>query len=166
MNFTQTSLREFVEAQPVINTHSHQDLSLERGGLDLEKCFRNSYVAWCGVEWEPTPASRAHLLAKIRFNSYFVWLERALQSLYGLDEPLSAENWERLSERMQAAHRQDDDAFLGRCLAGLDPGQPGQQMFVHGNSFSDVALDRTHHPRSPQYMRCGFKTFRRSSPVK
>jgi len=106
MNPTIAGLQEFIEAQPVVNTHSHQDLSLARGGLDLEKCFRNSYVAWCGVPWEATRASRARLLEKIRLNSYFVWLERALQALYGLSEPLSADNWEILSERLQAAHQQ------------------------------------------------------------
>ena len=64
---------------------------LEQGGLDLEKCFRNSYVTWCGVPWEPTPESRARLLTQIRHNSYFVWFERALRDLYLLEAPLSAE---------------------------------------------------------------------------
>ena len=107
MNQPFANLLEYIEAQPVINTHSHQDLSLARGGLDLEKAFRNSYVAWCGVPWDATPLSRARLLQKIRFNSYFVWLERALQALFGFDEPLSAENWESVSDQMRAAHEQD-----------------------------------------------------------
>ena len=107
MNLIFANLLEFIESQPVINTHSHQDLSLAHGGLDLDKCFRNSYVAWCGVPWDSTSASRAALLQKIRFNSYFVWLERALQSLFGFDEPLSAENWDRWSDQLQAAHGQE-----------------------------------------------------------
>jgi hypothetical protein len=111
-------LLEFIEAQPVINTHSHQDMSLEAGGFDLEKCFRNSYVAWCGVMWEPSAESRARLLREIRFNSYFVWLERALQALHGLDGPLSAANWERVSGRVRAAHQEPGywvDLLRRRC---------------------------------------------------
>jgi hypothetical protein len=99
-------LKEYIATLPVLNSHAHQDLNLDEAGFDLEKLFRNSYVAWCGVTWDDSHDSRRNLLEAIRFNSYFLWTERALQEIYGYAGPLTVDLWDSLSDRIREAHSQ------------------------------------------------------------
>lgn len=101
---TYDELLEYLATLPVFNTHAHQEMALEEGGFTLETLFRHSYVTWCGVPWDSSPGSRKNLLEKIRFNSYFRWTEKAISEIYRFKSPLSANQWEALSEQIQAAH--------------------------------------------------------------
>ena len=50
--------------------------------------------------------SRQNLLEKVRFNSFFVWLQKSLQQLYGINQPLSGALWQEWSDRIQAAYHE------------------------------------------------------------
>jgi len=95
---------ELAEA-PIVSTHEHHRL-LEAGEtVDLAYLFENSYVSWCGGTFGDDEASRAAFLDKVGVNSYFRWLQRALQELYGFDEPITAQNWQTLSDRVSWGHQ-------------------------------------------------------------
>lgn len=101
-------LEDHMKNHPVINTHSHhlQDYRFQR--FNLNTVLRQSYVNWYQVPLKNTYESRANYLEKNRFNSYFVWLEKSLQELYDFNEPLTADNWEEMSSRIEKAHEDSE----------------------------------------------------------
>ena len=102
--------------RPKINTHCHQLPEAERRDFDLDALLRNTYVNWCGVAWDGSAQSRTALLEKVRFNSFFVWLQKGLHGLYGVDEPLTGASWQAWDERIRAAYR--DPAHPAGVLTG------------------------------------------------
>jgi hypothetical protein len=98
-------LYQHMAGQAVINTHAHHLPDSKFAPYDLDILLRNSYVNWCGVSFDSTPESRAHFLERVRYQAYFVWLQKSLQELYGFSEPLSAANWERISEQIRQTHQ-------------------------------------------------------------
>ena len=108
----------YAETRPKIGTHSHQLPGRELLAFDLETLLRNSYVNWCGVSWDDTPQSRQALLDKVRFNSFFVWLQKSLFRLYGDSTPLTVSSWQGWSDRIKAAyqdHSHPRQVLSGRC---------------------------------------------------
>jgi hypothetical protein len=95
----------FIDSRPKISTHCHQLPGRELESFGLEDLLRNSYVNWCGVSWDSSARSRELLLEKVRFNSYFVWLQKSLQHLYGESSLLSASSWQSWSDRIQSAYQ-------------------------------------------------------------
>lgn len=89
-----------------INTHSHHLPDAEFASYNLDFLFRNSYANWCEVSFDSTLESRAHFLERLRYHAYFVWLQKSLQELYALTEPISATNWDQVSAQIQQAHQQ------------------------------------------------------------
>ena len=90
---------------PIQSTHSHHREDEFHSGLTLNALFENSYVQWCGVPVGTTPEAHTEFLEKVRFKSYYVWLEKALQQLYGFSEPITPGNWTAISGRIASAHR-------------------------------------------------------------
>src|SRR5512140_2125549 len=123
----------YVLGSPKISTHCHQLPAQALAGFDLEALLRNSYVNWTGISWDDTPESRVRMIERVRFNSFFIWLQKSLQRLHGTDEPLSAETWTAWDERVKAAYR--------------DPTHPRQ---VLGNScaYRRMLLDAYWQPGS------------------
>jgi len=95
----------FIDSRPKISTHCHQLPDKELRPFDLEALFRNSYVNWCGVSWDSSVRSRETFLDKIRFNSFFVWLQKSLLHLYGENSLLTASSWQDWSDRIQFAYK-------------------------------------------------------------
>ena len=95
----------FIDGRPKISTHCHQLPEQELRPFNLDTLLRNSYVNWCGVAWDESTCGRETFLEKVRFNSFFVWLQKSLQQLYGESSPLTAGSWQDLSERIQYAHQ-------------------------------------------------------------
>lgn len=98
------ALLEYAENRTVINTHSHHldDQFFENYSLD--SLLLHSYVDWCGVKTGDSPESRCRYLEKVRFNSYFVWLQKSIQNIYNIEEPITEENWERISKAITQRH--------------------------------------------------------------
>jgi len=105
-------LRSYMQELRVINTHSHRGRDPEFENYSLETLLNRSYVSWLGVPFGRTKESREQYLKKVRYNSYFVWLQRSLQELYGIEEALSAENWDEYSRRIREAY-QNKEHHLG-----------------------------------------------------
>ncbi len=135
-----SEIRKFIEKQPIINTHCHHRKSSEFENFSLDRLIENSYAGWCNAEPGKTREQRHLFLKKVTNRSYFIWLQRSLQELYGFDERLTADNWDEWSETIQAAHRDADhhiSVLKKRCGykkiildAYWDPGSD--------NGFSDL----------------------------
>ncbi|HVM71167.1 MAG TPA: amidohydrolase family protein [Anaerolineales bacterium] len=95
----------YVDSRPKISTHCHQLPDQELRPFTLDTLFRNSYVNWCGVSWDGSIRSREIFLEKVRYNSFFVWLQKSLLHLYGENTLLTASSWPDWNERLQLAHQ-------------------------------------------------------------
>ncbi len=110
---TQEALHAFASDQSIVNTHSHYQLPEAPRTLDF--LMENSYVGWLNVPLRRDDAGRAEFLARVRHNTYFVWLERALQALYGFSEPLTAGNWAEWSVAIERRSLPDEGVFREIC---------------------------------------------------
>ena len=99
---------KFVSDAKVLNTHSHHYPNDFFVDFNLDKLLRDSYIAWCDVEFGDTPESRNNYLNKVKFKSYFVYLQAALKKLYQIDEDLTADNWEQYSQAIALAHKDSE----------------------------------------------------------
>jgi|GEM_PF-274327 len=58
--------------------------------------------------WSKDPAElaneRQQFLDRFGFNSYWVWLEKGIQKIYGVPEGITPENWEDVSTRIAQKH--------------------------------------------------------------
>lgn len=98
-------LFETIQNIRAVNTHSHHLQDAFFADIDLDKLLTNTYVDWCGAKFGTTGESRQAYLDKVKYKSYFVWLQKALRELYGLDENLSPSNWDEVSLKIQAEHQ-------------------------------------------------------------
>jgi uncharacterized protein len=108
----------YARSRPKINTHCHQLPAKDVRRFDLDALLRNTYVNWCGVAWDGSAQSRQNLLDRVRFNSFFVWLQKSLVQLYDADEPLSGTSWQAWNGRIEAAYQDPTHAqaiLTGRC---------------------------------------------------
>ncbi|MBP3961862.1 amidohydrolase family protein [Paenibacillus lignilyticus] len=126
---------DVLNAKPVYSTHEHHREAFSQQQLDLDLLFQWSYVGWCG----PTPAAtyeaRTAWLDKIRFNTYFQWLEKAIMRIYGIEE-LTADNWDDVSHAIRHAHLSDADWHLN--LMKQHGGYTGFLEDCFWNTGSDV----------------------------
>ena len=138
-------LYQHMAGHAVINTHAHHLPEAEFASYDLDSLLRNSYVSWCGVNFDSKPESRLHFLERVRYQAYFVWLQKSLQELYAFSEPLSATNWERISDQMQQAHQEPGrqmTLLTGQCAyrkivldAYWNPGSDNGNPVIYRPSF-------------------------------
>jgi hypothetical protein len=161
-------LAAFIESHPKISTHCHQLPAKEFRGFNLELLLQNTYVNWCGVPWDGSDPSRQNLLEKVRFNSFFVWLQKSLQQLYGADQPLSYDLWQEWSDRIQAAYHEPSypqEILTQRCNykgmlldAYWDPGSDNglpelyQPIFRINSFFFGYSPEATDHDGNNPYM--------------
>ncbi|HHY83312.1 MAG TPA: amidohydrolase family protein [Clostridiales bacterium] len=166
-------LYTYAKTLPVINTHSHHMTSIDQT-YNLDTILRSSYVNWCGVSFGDTSESRRQFLEIVRFNSYFVWLEKGIMDIYDLDEPITEENWEKVSDIINKANQNDKyhlKILKERCRyekilldAYWNPGSNNNSdlfarvfrtdMFFHG--YSSGLTD--HNSNSPEkYIGSGIK---------
>lgn len=102
---TYDQLKFLIKSVPVINTHSHHRPESLHMGLTLTELFRNSYVYWSGVLLDDNKTSREEFLSLVRYRSYFVWLEKAIREIYGIEHKLTADNWDYASSKIEKAHK-------------------------------------------------------------
>ena len=98
--------REVIRRTPIFSTHEHHREDAFHQSLDLDVLLRNSYVGWGPLPKSAAAKDRAGWLDRARFNSYFIWLEKALGRVYGIDR-LTAANWDELSGRIRTEHASD-----------------------------------------------------------
>ena len=85
-------LSAFFDSRPKISTHCHQLPEGQLEPFNLEALLRNSYVNWGGIAWGNSDQAHELFLEKVRFNSFFVWLQKSLQQIYGESSPLTVAN--------------------------------------------------------------------------
>lgn len=104
----QEQLTDYMRSRLIINTHSHHREDENPAGMSMNKLLSQSYVDWCGIPIPERSADRAAYLDRVRYKSYFVWLQRSLQEIYEIRQPLSADNWDEYSDRISSAHLDRD----------------------------------------------------------
>ena len=102
--YFQSLYKEILQAE-TIDTHSHHLPDDRFPEMTLEEIFRTSYVNWCGVGFDGPGGSRETFLDKVRYKSFFVYLEKSLMDIYGFPEKLTAENWDEWSRTIQSRHQ-------------------------------------------------------------
>lgn len=105
MGTTREALRTFVGGLPLVSTHEHHHDGGWYRDLTLEKLVASSYVEWVAPV-PADPAGRAGYLDKVAANSYFVWLARGLERVYGLP-PLTVDTWDDISAAISKRHAAD-----------------------------------------------------------
>lgn len=100
-------LENFINQLPVFSTHQHHMEAEKQQELDLHTVFARSYVSWCSVPSDDSEEARRTWLDGIRTNSYFVWLEKAIQHIYDTEQ-ITAENWNEISNKISKAHQKKD----------------------------------------------------------
>jgi uncharacterized protein len=101
---TYDTLYALLETLPVVSSHEHHGTDDFQAGLTLDRILAQSYVSWLDVSPGSDTASRSDFLAQCRHNSYYVWLEKGIQRIYGLVEKITPGNWEDVSRRISALH--------------------------------------------------------------
>lgn len=88
---------------PIVNTHCHHLPDGMYEGVGLQKLLDNTYAAWMSPAPDPADGTAvSRYIDENLCNTYFRWLFRALEELYGL--PATAENFPELDRRVRAAY--------------------------------------------------------------
>ena len=104
------ALTEAILQERIVNVHSHHRPDAFHAALTLQTLLENSYVGWCTPS-VPDGTRREEVdawLRAVRTRGYFVWLQRALQTLYALDAPLSFDSWPAYDAAIRSAHADPD----------------------------------------------------------
>jgi hypothetical protein len=101
---TYKTIHSLLETLPVVSSHEHHGTDEFQASLTLDRILEQSYVSWLDLEPGPDAASRTNFLAQCRHNSYYVWLEKGIRRVYGLEEKITPENWEDVSKKIRARH--------------------------------------------------------------
>jgi hypothetical protein len=101
---TYRSLCNLIETLPVVSSHEHHGTDDFHSSLTLDRVLEQSYVSWLDAAPGCEAASRRDFLDQCRHNSYYAWLEKGIQRVYGLDGKITPENWEDVSQRISARH--------------------------------------------------------------
>jgi hypothetical protein len=134
-------IHSMLNSMPAVSTHSHHLPDDFHKDLTLDRIFESSYLAILAglaegdkletrdyVNLKTRSISfpgkdtnrRADFLSQVRYNSYFVWLEKALQKIYGFEENISPENWDNISSRIKARHTDESEHLkILRDVAGF-----------------------------------------------
>ena len=54
----------------------------------------------------------------MRYRSFFVWLQKAIQELYGISDPITPQNWDQISDLIHKAHQNPSfytDVLKDKC---------------------------------------------------
>lgn len=97
-----------LEQTPVISTHEHHLEDSSQIELTLDGIIEQSYVGWQGISAGTTKSSRERFLEQVRYNSYFVWLQKGLARLYDFEGRITAEVWDDLSKQIKKRHSDPD----------------------------------------------------------
>ena len=115
----QQKLYDYILSAKKINTHCHHMGHIFYSEIGLTEIFGSSYIAWCHERFG-TEEERQKLFDNISDRSYFIWLEKSLRQIYGIDERLTAETWDRFDCAIRQADRQDRSFSRLRSLCNYE----------------------------------------------
>ena len=113
-NQTEQELMNYISVHKILNTHSHHLPEQAMTDFNLNKLIGSSYLQWQQVTPGTTAESRSVFLEKMRYRSFFVWLQKAIQELYGISDPITPQNWDQISDLIHKAHQ--DPSFYTEVL--------------------------------------------------
>lgn len=108
MSETRQTLQEFCKDRKIINTHCHHLPETFQASLGLDVLLRNTYVSWCGIDFDQTPESKREYLRLVRFNAYFHWVEIALKELCEIPLELTEKTWDTFDNKIRENHKTKD----------------------------------------------------------
>lgn len=97
-------LQGLLSTMSVVSSHTHHALSAVHQGLDLDGLLASSYVNWMQPPPNPTPEARSAFVRDLGSNTYFSWLSRSVERIYG-QGPIEADNWDAISRAIAEAHQ-------------------------------------------------------------
>lgn len=98
-------LLNYLKNLAVFNTHSHHYPQDQQTGMDLMKMLRSTYLKDDIRDGKTNREVMKDFNERMKYNSYFLWLEKALQDLYGIKKPLDIENIEETNQAIQTAYK-------------------------------------------------------------
>jgi uncharacterized protein len=101
-------INELAANTKTINTHSHHLEDNFFREFNLDKLLVNTYIDWSGVKFNNSKKSRENYINKVKFKSYYIWLQKALKEIYKLNEDLSTRNWDQYSEIISVNHKKNE----------------------------------------------------------
>lgn len=101
-------LLEYMEGITVFNTHSHHYPHKQQADMDLMKMLRLTYlkddINGENIHNGMEAGVPKDFIERMKYNSYFVWLEKGIQTLYGIREPLDIQNVEKTDTAIKEAY--------------------------------------------------------------
>lgn len=118
-------LDRFIEDLPIISSHEHHLPDEFQKGMTLDGILNNSYLSWfTDNDFGPIPLpgyknkyylpednpnsdinrNREAFLDIFGFTGYWIWLEKGIQKIYGIDHRITSENWEGISIKISKEH--------------------------------------------------------------
>lgn len=110
---------EYALALKKIDTHCHHIAHIFYDSIGLKEIFDSSYVAWCHKPFG-TYEERRESFRSIRDRSYFIWLERALQRMYSINQPLNEDTWDIFDAAVRRADAADKHFSRLRGVCGYE----------------------------------------------
>ena len=104
-NQTEQELMGYISDHKIRNTHSHHLPEQATLDFNLDKLINNTYLQWMQITPGSTAESRSAYLEKVRYKSFFAWLQKSVQELYGISDPITAGNWDSISDQISKAHQ-------------------------------------------------------------
>ena len=104
-NQIEQELMCYISEHQIRNTHSHHLPEQTMRDFNLDKLINNAYLQWQDITPGTTAESRTAYLEKMRYKSYFIWLQKAIGELYGITDPITAKNWDFISDQISKAHQ-------------------------------------------------------------
>ncbi|MDD4642660.1 MAG: TatD family hydrolase [Erysipelotrichaceae bacterium] len=100
----ENNLHEYIFTHKVFNTHTHQLPDSFFDNYHLIKIFEQGYVNWLKYPLADNHMTKDKFIEKVKYKSYFVWLEKALKSIYGFDFSINASNWSKIDDMINSSY--------------------------------------------------------------
>lgn len=97
-------LLKYMDGMKVFNTHSHHYPQSEQVDMDLMKMLHLTYLKDDIKEGKIEEGVLEDFIERMKYNSYFTWLEKGIQTLYDIKEPLKIENIEKTDTAIKKAY--------------------------------------------------------------
>ncbi|KNY28855.1 amidohydrolase family protein [Pseudobacteroides cellulosolvens] len=112
MNKTYERILEDIKAIRIYSTHCHHREDSFYSHMSLDKILSNSYVTFTQPLAARNHDERALFLERNRYNTYLLWLEKAIRELYDIPERITANNWDEISQKITSAYENNSERHL------------------------------------------------------